>query len=133
MFVGEFYSILDAFRFHPSGVFATEGINNNSSSSNNALRLCVCALVVAQGGVLSLVPSYSGCSATVSAGNGQVSGTVAARTFPSAGSPVGPTMDLYTTAAPAEPIGYVPAAAGTQIAYPAGITVLSLCVADELK
>ena len=77
-------------------------------------------LVVAQGGVLSLVP---GCSATVSAGNGQVSGTLAARSFPSAGSPVGATVDLYTASAPADSIGYVPAAAGTQLAYPAGIAV----------
>jgi len=82
--------------------------------------VCACVLVVAQGGVLSLVP---GCSATVSAGNGQVSGTLAARSFPSAGSPVGATVDLYTTAAQADSIGYVPAAAGTQLAYPAGIAV----------
>ena len=77
-------------------------------------------LVVAQGGVLSLVP---GCSATVSTNNGQVSGTLAARSFPSAGSPVGPTLDLYTASAPADSIGYVPAAAGTPLAYPAGIAV----------
>jgi len=76
--------------------------------------------VVAQGGVLSLVP---GCTAAVSAGNGHVSGPLAARSFPSAGSPVGPTVDLYTASAPADSIGYVPAAAGTQLAYPTGITV----------
>jgi len=84
--------------------------------------VCVRVSVVAQGGVLSLVP---GCSATVSAGNGQVSGTLAARGFPSAGSPVGATMDLYTASAPADSIGYMPAAAGTQLAYPAGIAVSS--------
>jgi len=82
--------------------------------------------VVAQAGVLSLVPSYGGCSPTVSAGGGHVSGTLAApRSFPSTGgSPVGPTVDLYTASAPAaDSIGYVQAAAGTQLAYPAGITV----------
>ena len=82
--------------------------------------LCVCLSVVAQGGVLSLVP---GCPATVTAGNGQNSGTLAARSFASAGSPVGPTVDLYTTSTPAESIGYVPAGAGTQLTYPAGFTV----------
>ena len=52
-----------------------------------------------------------------------MSGTLAARSFPSAGSPVGATMDLYTASAPADSIGYMPAAAGTQLAYPAGIAV----------
>jgi len=84
--------------------------------------------VMAQSGVLSLVPSYS--SATVTAGSGQVSGTLAARSFPSAGSPVGvgPTVDLYTASAPADSIGYVPAAAaGTQLAYQTGIAVITEC------
>jgi len=85
--------------------------------------------VVAQAGVLSLVPSYSGCSATASAGGGQVSGTLAARSFPSTGSPVGPTVDLYAASAPAESIGYVPAGAGAQLAYPAGIAVQPTLVA----
>ena len=87
-------------------------------------------LVVAQGGVLSLVP---GCSATVSAGNGQVSGTLAARSFPSAGSPVGPTVDLYAASGPADSIGYMPAGAGTQLAYPAGITVIIIIIIRLFK
>ena len=109
------------------GLLGTSPSQLNHSTTAAAAADCTylrVLLVMAAGGMLSLVPSYSGCSAaTVSAGNGHVSGTFQpARSFPpSAGSPVAPALDFYAAhSAPADSIGYVPAAAaGTQLAYPA--------------